>query len=106
MKNNIKLKIEVARKRTAGLPAPLQETPIPLEQLNKVRSIVDVLYAGEKLWDIRTIAERHQLGYWTVYRALKGRPGWLPISARQIRVTDSLYRSWLQAWALGIPLAS
>jgi hypothetical protein len=106
MRKKIKLKMEAARARTAGVFPSLQATHNPLEQLNKVRSIVDALYAGEKTWDIKTIAERHELGYWTVYRALKGRPGWLPITRRQVRVTDSLYRSWLQSWALGIPLAS
>ena len=107
MRKKIKLKIVQARAKSSGLGLPFPKPPeTPVEKLNKVRCIVDALYAGEKTWSLKDIAERHELGYWTVYRALKGKPGWLPISARQIRVTDSLYRSWLQSWALGIPLAS
>ena len=85
---------------------PVAGVTDPLERLNNVRPIVDALYAGEKTWRLREIAERHGIGYWTVYRALKGRPGWFPVTRRQILVSDALYRSWLQSWALQIPLAS
>ena len=89
-----------------GIAAPTTGTAEPLDRLTNVRPIVDALYAGERMWSLKEIAERHGIGYWTVYRALKGKPGFLPITRRQIRVTDTLYRSWLQSWALGIPLAS
>jgi hypothetical protein len=89
----------------AGKPTTMNATE-PQERLNTARPIVDRIYAGEKLWSLRVIAERHGIGYWTVYRELQGKPGFLTIGRRQIRVTDSLYKSWIQSWVLGIPLAS
>jgi hypothetical protein len=39
----------------------------------------------------------------TVYRTLKGKPGWFQYG-RTIRVTDSLYRAWLASIQLGMSL--
>jgi hypothetical protein len=76
-----------------------------LQRLDKVQSIVDRRVAGERErnWKIREIADRENIDYMTVHRALKGRPGWSAYG-RTIRVTDTLYRAWLTSIGLGIPL--
>ena len=66
--------------------------------------IVDKRIQGERNWTVKEIAGRENLGYMTVYRALKGKPGWLAYGG-SLRVTDTLYRDWLTSVALGVPLA-
>jgi hypothetical protein len=75
----------------------------PILELERVRYIVEQRIDGERNWKVEEIAERENLGYMTVYRALNGRPGWLRYG-RTIRVTDTLYRAWLTAVGLGISL--
>lgn len=85
---------------SSGVAVPSQT---PIQNLAKVRSIVDKRIQGERNWKVEEIAEHENLGYMTVYRALKGKPGWLAYG-RTIRVTESLYRAWLTAVALGMSL--
>ena len=67
--------------------------------------VVNQAIRDERSWTLQEIADRHGLSYWTVYRQLKGRPGWLPF-CRTIGVSGSLYRSWIASIALkGITVA-
>jgi hypothetical protein len=75
----------------------------PGENIAKVRCIVDRRMNGERNWKIEEIAKRENVGYMTVYRALKGRPGWFSYG-RTIRVTDTLYRAWLASIQFGVSL--
>jgi hypothetical protein len=61
-----------------------------------VDAIVDETINAGKSWKVSEIAAQHSLSYWTVYRALKGKPGWLPFG-RTIRVSNALYRSWIES---------
>jgi len=70
-------------------------TPISCD----LNTVVNQAIVDERSWTVREIAERHGLSYWTVYRQLKGKPGWLPFG-RAVRITDSLYRSWIKSIAL------
>jgi hypothetical protein len=100
----IAAKIQAALERSQtpqnGEPNQIENA---LPKLDKVRYIVDRRLEGERNWKVEEIVERENIGYMTVHRALKGRPGWLPYG-RTIRVTDTLYRSWLTAIAIGMSL--
>jgi hypothetical protein len=71
------------------------------QKIEKLRCIVDRRMGGERNWKIGEIAERENLGYMTVYRALKGKPGWFSYG-RTLRVTDTLYRAWLGSIQFGM----
>lgn len=73
----------------------------PFRQLENIRHIIDRRLDGERNWTLKEIARRENIGYSTVYRALKGKPGFLRYNDA-IRVTDTLYRSWLTALASGL----
>ena len=91
------------RNGPADKPAAIGATK-PFERYNRALLIVERICDGEKLWSLKEIEQQTGIGYWTIYRALRGKPGFLDITNRQKRVTDSLYRSWIQSWVLGIPL--
>jgi hypothetical protein len=53
--------------------------------------------ATEMTWHkLKEIAQKHRVDYSTVWRQLKGKPGFNR-SGRTIRVADFLYRSWLES---------
>ncbi len=97
----IQAALERGQARQNGSSVPNRE---PVQHLERVRSIVDKRMQGERNWKINEIAERENLGYMTVYRALRGKPGWFSYG-RTLRVTDTLYRAWLTSVALGMSLA-
>jgi hypothetical protein len=86
--------------RNNGIATRIQNS---VQRLNDARSIVDRRLEGERHWKLKEIAARENVGYMTVHRALKGRPGWFAYG-RTTRATDTLYRAWLTAIALGMPL--
>ena len=57
--------------------------------------IVDETINDPHSWEISEIAIRHHLSYWTVYRALKGKPGWLTFG-RTVRISNALYRWYIK----------
>jgi hypothetical protein len=48
----------------------------PTQKLAKIQCIVDGRVAGERNWKVDEIAKQENIGYMTVYRSLKGKPGW------------------------------
>lgn len=78
----------------------------PVARIERVHSLVDRRMSGERNWTLKEIAEREHIDYVTIYRALKGKPGWFPYgrTGRTIRVTDTLYRAWLTSIALHMSL--
>jgi hypothetical protein len=53
--------------------------------------------ATETTWhNLKEIAAKHRVDYSTVWRQLKGKPGFNRFG-RTIRVADFLYRSWLDS---------
>jgi hypothetical protein len=105
MRNNkIALRIQEVLAQHQLIPSGATSTRQTLIlKLDRVRCIVDRRLDGERNWKVEEIAERENLGYMTVYRALRGRPGWFRYG-RSIRVTDTLYRAWLTAVGLEISL--
>ena len=75
----------------------------PTQKLAKIQSIVDGRVAGERNWKVDEIAKQENIGYMTVYRSLKGKPGWFAYG-RTIRITEALYRNWLTAMGLHMSL--
>lgn len=52
--------------------------------------------SGEREFSIEEIARKHGLKYHTVYRAVKGRPGYRVYGQKRgAKVSESLYRSFL-----------
>src|ERR1051325_11168448 len=100
----IAAKIEAALQRHNAKLSGTDLTPErkPVQRAENVQAIVDRRIAGERNWTLHEIAANEALSYKTVYRALKGKPGWLDYGT--IRVTETLYRSWLTAVALGVSL--
>lgn len=96
------IKAALARNETQGNGIAVRNETSPYK-LDKVRSIVDKRIQGERNWTVGEIADRENVGYMTVHRTLKGKPGWLAYG-RTIRVTESLYRAWLTSVALGMSL--
>jgi hypothetical protein len=95
------MKLETRRKIQAALARAdaADECPSPPVVSYDLEAVANQAIRDERSWTLREIAERHGLSYWTVYRQLKGKPGWLPFG-RTIRVCDSLYRSWIGSIAL------
>jgi hypothetical protein len=94
----IQAALERSRARQNGAEVPKQ-----VHQLDKVRCMVDRRINGERNWRIEEIADRENLSYMTVYRMLKGKPGWFQYG-RAIRITDTLYRWWLASSQLAMSL--
>jgi len=98
-----KRKIQEALARYAGTYASSENSDgadnnsahLPAAKYN-TQVLVDDVVLNPISWTIKEIASRHHLSYWTVYRALKGRAGWL-VFGNTIRVSDSLYRSWVSS---------
>jgi transposase-like protein len=52
--------------------------------------------SGEREFSIEEIARKHGLTYHTVYRAVKGKPGYRVYGKKRgAKVSESLYRSFL-----------
>lgn len=66
-------------------------SPIP-----DIHETVEQAICGEREFSIEEIAKRHGLTYHTVYRAVKGRPGYRVYGKRRgAKVTESPYRAFL-----------
>lgn len=92
MRAEIRKKIEMALAAKHGLAVPAAAPPslcsVPTPDLLSQAMT-------ERQHALGDIAERHGLSYWTVQRQLRGRPGYLQFGSA-IRITESLYREWLQ----------
>ena len=91
MKTHIREKINAALAARSMAPVEAQRLPSAPDR----RAIVEGVLASEKFWDVHEIASRLHLDYTSVYRALKGRPGWLRFG-RAIRITDELYQQFIR----------
>ena len=88
MKADVRRRIENALARTRGQPV---NSPIP--DLNQA---VEQAMSGEREFSIEEIARKHGLTYHTVYRAVRGKPGYRVYGKRRgAKVSESLYRSFL-----------
>ena len=98
MKECIRAKIAEALKRCGAASTTSSQNSGAVAQSSTVKYntgvLVDDAIANPSAWTIKEIAERHRISYWTVYRQLKGKPGFLRFGGT-IRVSESLYRSWL-----------
>jgi transposase-like protein len=71
----------------------LEEVRFPSEDINQA---VQEAMSGEREFSIEEIASKHGLTYHTVYRAVKGKPGYRVYGKRRgAKVSASLYRSFL-----------
>jgi transposase-like protein len=71
----------------------LEEVRFPSEDINQA---VQEAMSGEREFSIEEIASQHGLTYHTVYRAVKGKPGYRVYGKRRgAKVSASLYRSFL-----------
>ncbi|HEX4228163.1 MAG TPA: hypothetical protein VHZ07_05805 [Bryobacteraceae bacterium] len=88
MKADIRRRIEQALAQDRGQPANF-----PIADL---RQAVEQAMSGEREFSIEEIAKRHGLTYYTVYRAVKGKPGYRVYGKRRgAKVSESLYRAFL-----------
>jgi hypothetical protein len=71
----------------------LEEVSSRSEDINQA---VQEAMSGEREFSIEEIASKHGLTYHTVYRAVKGKPGYRVYGKRRgAKVSASLYRSFL-----------
>jgi hypothetical protein len=69
----------------------LEQVRSPSEDINRA---VQEAISGEREFSIEEIASKHGLAYHTVYRAVKGKPGYRVYGKRRgAKVSESLYRS-------------
>jgi hypothetical protein len=88
MKADVRRRIEQALARTRGEPA--------LSPIIDVDQAVEQAMSGEREFSIEEIARKHGLTYHTVYRAVKGKPGYRVYGKKRgAKVSESLYRSFL-----------
>jgi hypothetical protein len=88
MTADVRRRIEQALARTRG---ELVSSSIP--DLNQA---VEQAMSGEREFSIEEIASKHGLTYHTVYRAVKGKPGYRVYGKKRgAKVSESLYRSFL-----------
>ena len=91
MKANIRQKIQVA----LASKITLLKTEYTVPETPEMGLVVDEVLAEEKFWEVGDIAARHGLNYSTVWRHLKGKPGWIR-HGRVIRITDALYKAYIR----------
>lgn len=61
-----------------------------------INQAIEQAMSGEREFSIEEIASKHGLTYHTVYRAVKGKPGYRVYGKRRgAKVSESLYRSFL-----------
>ncbi|MEZ5399867.1 MAG: hypothetical protein R2729_09355 [Bryobacteraceae bacterium] len=103
MQKAIRKKIEAA---LSGVDLSAKPKPESTSTVANVQYVVDRTIQETKTWTLKQIADKHQLDYSTVYRQLIGKPGCFRFG-KAIRVSDSLYRSWLEQAAIeGIRLTA
>lgn len=90
MKAHIRLHIQEALARVKGK----QTGVIPFPDI--AEAVERAVTSGEHEYTIKEIADNHKVNYHTVYRYVKGKPGYRVYGKRRgVRVTASLYRSFL-----------
>ena len=68
----IALRIQAALKRNqATQDGTVKSSQDAIQKLDKVRFIVERRLDGERNWKLEEIAERENIGYMTIHRALK-----------------------------------
>jgi hypothetical protein len=88
MKADVRRRIEQALAREQGEPA--------LSFIADVNQAIEQAMSGEREFSIEEIACKHGLTYHTVYRAVKGKPGYRVYGKKRgAKVSESLYRSFL-----------
>jgi hypothetical protein len=61
-----------------------------------INEAIEQALSGEREFSIEEIARKHGVTYHTVYRAVKGKPGYRVYGKRRgARVSEALYRSFL-----------
>ena len=88
MKADVRRRIEDALMQARG-----EQAGSPFPEINRA---VDQAISGEREFSIEEIASKHGLTYHTVYRAVKGKPGYRVYGRKRgAKVSESLYRSFL-----------
>ena len=94
MKADVRRRIEQALART-----PRESVNSAISGFNQacdLNEAVEQAISGEREFSIEEIANKHGLTYHTVYRALKGKPGYRVYGKkRSAKVTESLYRAFV-----------
>jgi hypothetical protein len=98
VKEHIRKKIQDALMKHSQRDLGMKESPQPgpRDVTFDVEVMVNDLItrSSEKQWEITEIAVRHSADYHTIRKQFKGRPGYLQWGGL-IRITDTLYRTWL-----------
>jgi hypothetical protein len=88
MRADVRRRIQQAVAQASGEPVKS-----PFLDINQA---VEQAMSGEREFSIEEIAGKHGLTYHTVYRVVKGKPGYRVYGTRRgAKISESLYRSFL-----------